>query len=321
MASQYFIQRDGEETGPFGFKELVVFVRDGKLVHSDQVRFSWTHDWQRADSLVGLFHMAQKSPEDLSRHDVPPVAPVADEPIPVQLDEQVAIPEIQDRPGWVLRLMNIGGFRKTRPAENTLPGPAPGMPPETTAAFQSTDEAAPSPASRAGGDGLASSRATSGPANEELPAEMAAYFKDTSGQSNRWSSAVEDALAAVTARGAGRSARSRSGRLQKMFGGLARFIPLSAMPTGEQRQSLMRNGFRIFCAIVCSNLVVWAVDSWSAQEALRFPSRDAQIASLHHFPVVGTCGPGEYLFLMFDLMLVAGAAAWFAAGWLETRAE
>src|SRR5437870_321391 len=102
MASQYFIQRAGEESGPFGFKELVTFVRDGKLVHSDQVRFSWTHDWQRADSLVGLFHMAQKSSEELAQPEAPPAGtnsdqigarpPLADELIAAGPDEHADFP-------------------------------------------------------------------------------------------------------------------------------------------------------------------------------------------------------------------------------------
>jgi hypothetical protein len=109
---------------------------------------------------------------------------------------------------------------------------------------------------------------------------------------------------------------ARPSRIRKIVVGLARVIP-----RGDEGQSLMRNGFRIVCAIACANLVAWAVDSWSVQEALRFPSRDAQVSGRHHFPIIGTCGPGEYLFLMFDLMLAAGVAAWFTAGWLESRAE
>lgn len=314
MASQYYIQREDQETGPFGFRELVAFVRDGKLVHSDRVRFSWTNDWQRADSLVGLFHMAQKSPEELSRHDVLPVAPVADEPIPVQLDEQVAIPEISDRPGWVLRLMNIGGFRKTRPAEIPILGP----PSDATAACASTSEPSTLQDLQVGGGGEpASSPATARVPHDEQPAEIAAFFnQDAAAQSNRWSSTVEEALASVKARGAGRSAKSRAGRFRKLFGGLARLVP-----RGEAGQSLLRNGFRIVSALVCASLVAWAVENWSAHEALRFPSREAAQAALRHFPVLGTCGSGEYLFLMFDLMLFTGVAAWFAAGWLESRAE
>lgn len=311
MASQYFIQTDGQESGPFGFRDLVAFVREGKLVHSDQVRFSWTKEWQRADSLVGLFHMAQKAPQELAQHDAPVTAPVVDEPIPALPDDQAVT--AKDRPGWILRLMDAGGFRKKRPAQIPILGATPS---HTAAACDAPAGDSPY-TNQAGSDRPAASRANAGRPNEELPAEIAAFFShDADGHEDRWSSAVDDALAAVTARGAGRSAKVRSSRIWKMFGSLAGVIP-----RGDEGQSLMRNGFRIVCAIACANLVAWAVDSWSVEEALRFPSRDAQVSGLHHFPIIGTCGSGEYLFLMFDLMLAAGVAAWFTAGWLESRAE
>jgi hypothetical protein len=66
MASQYYLQREGQESGPFGFRDLVEFVREGRLADSDLVRYSWTNEWKRADTLVGLFRMALKSPEDLA---------------------------------------------------------------------------------------------------------------------------------------------------------------------------------------------------------------------------------------------------------------
>ena len=319
MASQYFIKRDGQESGPFGFKELVVFVREGKLVHSDPVRFSWTTEWQRADSLVGLFHMARKLPDEIAQHGAPPVdlrPPLASEPIPALPDEPANIAPTEDRPGWIMRLMDVGRFRRKRPADSSVPGPDSGTPAEITAACSSLPED-PSLDSPAAGSEAAPSRTATGSPSEQLPAELAAFLShDGSTPDNRWATTVEEALTAANARGPRKPQKLRAGRLRRIIGGLARVIP-----HGDERQSLMRNGFRIVCAIACANLAAWAVDNWSAQEALRFPSRDAQISSLRHFPVIGTCGSGEYLFLMFDLMLAAGAAAWFAAGWLESRAE
>ena len=306
MASQYFIQREDQETGPFGFKELVAFVREGKLVHADRVRFSWTNQWQRADSLVGLFHMAKKAPEQLT----PPaelLPPLAEEPILAEPDEPVLIPEIVDRPGWVMRLMQVSGFRSKNPTGIPILGPAPATP----------SEASPLAALQVGSDESASSRPAGRIPIEGQPAEIAAFFNQGSAaEGNRWSSAVEEAMAAAQARDAGKSARSHSSRFGRIFGGLAQLVP-----RGEQGQSLMRNGFRIGCAIVCANLAAYAVENWSAQEALRFPSRESQQTTLQHFPLLGTCGSGEYLFLMFDLMLLTGVAAWFAAGWLESHAE
>jgi hypothetical protein len=270
------------------------------------VRFSWTTEWQRADSLVGLFHMAQKPPEELTPP--PDLRPPLAGELPAERDEPVAIPEVVDRPGWVMRLIQVGGFRRKTAAEIPILGPAPAT----------SSEASSLLAPEIGGsDEPGSSPAAARTPNEEQPAEIAAFFnQDASSESNLWSSTVDEAMAAVTARRAGKSTRSHSSRFGKILGALARIIP-----RGENGQSLMRNGFRIGCAIVCANLVAWAVENWSAQEALRFPSRETQQAALRHFPLLGTCGSGEYLFLMFDLMLFTGVAVWFAAGWLESRAE
>jgi hypothetical protein len=86
----------------------------------------------------------------------------------------------------------------------------------------------------------------------------------------------------------------------------------------------IRPAFRLLCAIVCANLVAFAVEEWSAKEDLRFPTREAtrgQDAGGRYFPLIGRCRSGEYMFLVFDVMLAAGAAGYFAARWLDSRAE
>jgi hypothetical protein len=181
MASQYFIQRKIRKPDPSGSKSsLFVFVRDGKLVHSDRVRFSWTTEWQPADSLVGLFRMAQRAPEELT----PPAdlcPSLASEPIPAQQDDQVASPKIVDRPGWVMRLMQVSGFRSKHPAEIPILGPASATP----------CEASSSVGSEVGSDEPASSRVAARMPNGERLPEIAAYInQDAATGGDRWSSAV-----------------------------------------------------------------------------------------------------------------------------------
>ena len=314
----YFIQRKDQESGPFGFQELVVLVRQGELIDSDRVRFSWTNEWQRADSLVGLFHMARRPPEQLT----PPEAnflrigarpQFAAESIPAQQNEQDTAPHEVDRPGWVMRLVQVGRFRRQRPEGIPILGPAPAT----------RVEAVPLPVSTVGSsdESMASSAPAAQNPDAEQPAEIAAFFNPGAAiESHRWVDAVEDVLSAVKTSPGG-PATTRPGPFRRMFRGLAQIIPRTLMLTREEGHSLLRNGFRIVCAIACANLAAWSVENWSAQEALRFPSGDTQQAALRHFPFLGTCGFGEYLFLMFDLMLATGVAAWFAAGWLESQAE
>ena len=202
MASQYFIQREDHETGPFDFRELIVFVREGKLVDADRVRSSWTTQWQRADSLVGLFHMAQRAPEQSPPPaDLPP--PLASEPIPAQQDEPVAIPEIFDRPGWVMRLMQVSGFYGKKPAEIPILGP------NSITPFEASGEAA----SQVGSNEPGSSPAPGRIPNEGQPGQIAAFSNlGAPAESSLWSSTVEEAMAAVNARHALKSARFDSSR-------------------------------------------------------------------------------------------------------------
>ncbi len=66
MATQCYTPTEGEEAGPVAFSDLVDRVRSGTMTESDLVRSSWNADWQRADTVVGLFHMAKRSSEELA---------------------------------------------------------------------------------------------------------------------------------------------------------------------------------------------------------------------------------------------------------------
>src|SRR5437879_1320926 len=116
MASQYYLQREGQDAGPFGFRDLVALARNGELAESDQVRYSWTNEWKRADSLVGLFYMARRTLEPPAEAD-PLLAPLAadESSVHAEIVEEVAISAFDDRPGWMKRLLFVGGRKKAPP--------------------------------------------------------------------------------------------------------------------------------------------------------------------------------------------------------------
>lgn len=62
MASQWYLRLGEEELGPIPYPELIELVRQGTVGESDLVRREWPGDWQRADSVVGLFYMARREP-------------------------------------------------------------------------------------------------------------------------------------------------------------------------------------------------------------------------------------------------------------------
>lgn len=53
----------GTELGPIDFDHLLSMVQDGELSRSDEVRLGGQGRWERADSIVGLFSVADSTPQ------------------------------------------------------------------------------------------------------------------------------------------------------------------------------------------------------------------------------------------------------------------
>jgi hypothetical protein len=300
MATQWHYQSDGKELGPVSFRELVELVRTGTLTEGDLVRPSWKSEWQHADTVVGLFHMAGKSADELTRL-YAPGQPAAPEPPPAEVPAEIAAVDLEldtERPGWMTRLFSLTGLRK--PSADGIPILGPPV---------AGSSAPPAP-------GVAGAAATAQPPSEALSPELAEYFPPTgSSGGNAWDSTVQDALQRVEERAA--ALRRPRGRFGRMLDRVSRAL---AAVRGPGDSSSFRPIFRLVCALICANLVAFAIESWSAEEALRFPTVGSAAAN-RQFPVIGPCSYAEYLFFMFDTMLVAGAVAWFAARWLDSHAE
>ncbi|MFN0055663.1 MAG: DUF4339 domain-containing protein [Planctomycetales bacterium] len=56
MATRWYCTIVGETLGPFSFGELRELVQAGTLGEEDQVRLEHQTQWQRAESVIGLFH-------------------------------------------------------------------------------------------------------------------------------------------------------------------------------------------------------------------------------------------------------------------------
>lgn len=79
--------------------------------------------------------------------------------------------------------------------------------------------------------------------------------------------------------------------------------------------------FRWGMTLVPPNIAAAAVLSWSEVEAQRYPSRSSAAVEMRTFPVWGPCDPQMYYFLLFDMMLFVGVAAYFTARMLESLVE
>lgn len=105
MASNWYLKDGDAESGPIPFRELVERARSETLSPGDLVRPEWNAEWQRADGVVGLFYMAQKSDEELQTLDAPLDSPPSTESVLTVETNQDAATE--QRPGWMLRLLPL----------------------------------------------------------------------------------------------------------------------------------------------------------------------------------------------------------------------
>lgn len=119
MASDWYYKEDDQELGPYAFRDLVEMVREEKLTAEVLVRPHYTNEWQRADSVVGLFHMARRDPATL-----PPVKETVLEKVDEYADAEdldafisssdevgdhaeTEVVEETEKPGWLKRLLSL----------------------------------------------------------------------------------------------------------------------------------------------------------------------------------------------------------------------
>ncbi|MDZ4132417.1 MAG: GYF domain-containing protein, partial [Dethiobacteria bacterium] len=62
MTDQWFIRKEGNQTGPFSFAQLQEKVKAGRLNESDLIRVEGFSDWQEASTVENLFNFQQVSP-------------------------------------------------------------------------------------------------------------------------------------------------------------------------------------------------------------------------------------------------------------------
>jgi hypothetical protein len=79
--------------------------------------------------------------------------------------------------------------------------------------------------------------------------------------------------------------------------------------------------FRWGATVAAVNFTAWTILNWSDAQLQRFPDPQLLAAGLNVFPVWGTCARLEYLLLLADVALLAGAASYFGATLLEGFAE
>lgn len=273
MATQWYFQWNGEESGPVTFRELVERVRSGAMLEADLVRPSWIGDWQRADSVVGLFHMARRSADELSWPDEAPVTARDTASFEAPQNDSAAPVEASRRPGWMTRLWTIATFHGTRAGVTRAPGsdfiretslPLDAAPPaEQTALLFDRDVPMRETGDRgAGPPAIELTAATETPAGDQAPAAPSA----TAPGGRLWSQTVSSALAAVDARRSALRDGERPSRISRWFGRSSERLSVSGSSQSSW-SGRVAAGFRSLVvdnvsALVESVLVV-AIRLWS----------------------------------------------------------
>ncbi|WP_339682529.1 DUF4339 domain-containing protein [Gimesia maris] len=119
MATKWYYKQSDESLEPVPFHEMVEMVREEQVLPETMVRPHYMDEWQRADSVVGLFHMARRDPATLPAvknaindqddkfadvDDLDAFLEESDEPAGTGTD----VVELDlEHPGWLKRLLSL----------------------------------------------------------------------------------------------------------------------------------------------------------------------------------------------------------------------
>lgn len=119
MATAWYYKQSDTSLGPVTFRKMVEMVREEQLLPETMVRPHYMDEWQRADSVVGLFHMARRDPVTLhplktaisepddgfaDADDLDAFLEESDEPAGTDTD---VVQQDLEHPGWLKRLLSL----------------------------------------------------------------------------------------------------------------------------------------------------------------------------------------------------------------------
>lgn len=332
MASQWYLKTDDTETGPISFQELADLVRSNTVSAADLVRPDWKADWQRAETVVGLFYMARQSTAPAEPVVPAAAAPALDTPRDGFVNEITPVATEPPQPPWMLRLLQIIRGKSTPPQSrmpvadslsklsSALPGDDPDRMPQATG--YEVDLASLEYASPAD-ETLQSDLPMHGTVPEPYPGEF---------EAGGLSDAIAAALIDTEIRTNRRHGWSLPSRLTRFF--------------ARAGNSWVRVGFRLALGILCAFFVVREVEAVSTEETSRIErqaflmERQAAMGLQHrpaksalpsvarrYFPLLGECERTNYTLLLAGLALstttlvyAAGKLLeWSIKKWLESK--
>lgn len=308
MATNWYWRQGEQEEGPVSFRELALMVRDRVLNEDNLVRPDYSKEWQTADLVVGLFYMAGRVAALREAQQAPAaeesVAAIdACEEVDVLAESRVTTDtaDVQQPLPWTekdytLHAFNVSveGVAPPDPDDSNLPAPSDGR---LAAAIEEAT--------------YAWDLRHPAPMEQEPPTQPA--------RESRFVMFVVAPLYRVITR-LGNLAASLVGVCLR----LGQVAGLGALCLWIERvvsRRTLTTGFRYASSISAAVLTGWIVSIWSDYETIRYPDPAWIEAGKRVFPLVGPCSPLEYYFLLFDLLVVVGVAAYFGAKLVEQLAD
>jgi len=285
-------------------------VRDRTLNEEDLVRADYSKDWQTTESVVGLFHMANRVP-----------VPLEDSPVKAAGD--IATSHAEPPPGIATGIATselTPASSATSTDESHIPGrrtftldQAIRWTRGATTAGGGASAPALATASDEFGDILAAA-----PSMDEDERESDGFISitDPAGagpepSSRQWDSIVQAAVESVDARHGAHAefsneAKGFTGRIVACYRALSDAVVL---------REFYRVGFASLCVWGFS---VW-VNDWSTQQVLQSPPARPEQQSIVFFPAVGACQTDEFWLLVFLNAAVIATCTYIVAAKIEKR--
>jgi hypothetical protein len=284
MTSHWYFNSLDQELGPITFRELAEMVREGQIAPEDRVRAEWEDEWRRADTVIGLFHMAARDPAEWNEAiearkfvEGPEIGDTCDDALWAEASDEVE----DDRPAWMRAVVK-----------------------RIHQSLGRNDSALVQQA----GDG--SSAATETVDGESAGFDVTGGEADSAAEGRGLSSAIQDAIDHHDAR---IGEHGKSGRWWQFW----------RRQTTTGRSNSRNEWQQIACfggAALAGNLTVLCVEAWGAGEALRFPG-SMESRGVRVFPLVGECEPFMYWLLLIGLMIVGAVAGYFSVKWVLGNTE
>lgn len=274
MASDWYYKQDDQEIGPHTFRDLVEMVREDKLTADVLVRPEYMDEWQRADTVVGLFHMAQRDPATLppiTDHSIEQEGEFADaEDLAtfISPSEESTTADEVEKPGWLKRLLSLRSSKipavpidPSREINVDLSQPV-----TADTGFQSENELASTDIEGVGTEQEPNSDAVNG-------VTAGAYSDET------WSSAIGAAVDRIDARAPKPEEIPEPKQIVPP-------VTLSFLSS-----PVFRNSMKVIGIIGCASLAIYGIVDWLGQGTL-------------YFPFIGVCSP--LMFLLYSAVAFLG---------------